>query len=572
MSSNGQRAIRIPSWELGECEIPAGCQFSQELANHAEEFFPKHCHHTKGRWAGVPFRLAEFQRRDIREIFGRVDASGNRIIRTVYKEIPKKSGKSEEAAGVALKLLFADHELGAEIYGAASDRDQAGIIFHVAAAMVRYDPNMLRLTRGGRDVLDSTKRIAYRGQDSFYRAISSDVAGKHGYNAHGVIFDEVHTQPDMRLWEVLTFGSGAAREQPLVYAITTAGVVGESPVAEMLHEEADQILRGVVPCPPSFYPVLYAAPDDADWHSEDTWQACNPALGTAEEVRDGKKFLPVEAVREEYQRALRHFSEQNSFLRLRLNRWVRQEVRAIDMEDWDRGGVALKGADAGLRYAEWVRQEIRELRDYTWFGGLDLSTKLDLTAFVVVCIDPREQFHVLPWFWIPTENLADRQHIEAGKYREWIKQGFLTATDGNSVDFVAVRQRISEIGKQLRISQIAFDPAFATETAQELTKSGHVMVELKQGFMTWTEAWDKFAAALRDGRVLHGGHPVLRWNADNLCVKQNAAGLTRSSKPDRQKSSKRIDGLVATMMGVNRAILSNDNRRSIYEDAATAVI
>ena len=571
MSSDGSRRIRVPSWESGECDIPAGHQFSKERADEVETFFPSHCHHTKGRWAGIPFRLADFQRRDIREIFGRVDEHGNRVIRTVYKEIPKKSGKSEEAAGVALKLLFADHELGAEIYGAASDRDQAGIIFHVAAAMVRYDSNMLRLTRGGRDVLDSTKRIAFRGQNSFYRAISSDVAGKHGYNSHGVIFDEVHTQPDMRLWEVLTFGSGAAREQPLVYAITTAGVVGESPVAEMLHDEADQILRGVVPCPSSFYPVIYAAPDDADWHNEGTWQACNPALGTADEVRDGKKFLPIESVREEYQRALRHTAEQNSFLRLRLNRWVRQEVRAIDMDDWDRGGV-LKGTNLGPRYAEWVRQELRELRDYTWFGGLDLSTKLDLTAFVALCLDPRGNFHVLPWFWIPAENLADRQHIEAGKYREWISQGFLTATEGNSVDFGAVRQRICEIAKQLRISQVAFDPAFATETAQELTKAGFTMVELKQGYQTWTEAWDKFAAALRDGRVFHGGHPVLRWNADCLAIKQNAAGMTRSSKPDRQKSSKRIDGLVATMMCVNRAILSNENARSIYEDAATAII
>ena len=229
-------------------ERPAGCNFDDELADRAVKFFDGHLCHTKGQWSGKPFQLREWQKTDIREIFGRVDDDGNRLIRQAYVEVPKKNGKSEIAAGIALKLTFADREPAAEVYGAGADRDQASIVYSVAASMVRRNKKL----RSRSKIVDSTKRIVVPRTESVYRAISSEVAGKHGYNSHGVIFDEVHAQRDMRLWEVLTFGAGDARRQPLTYAITTAGIPGESPVAEMLHEDADQILRGIIPCPSDF--------------------------------------------------------------------------------------------------------------------------------------------------------------------------------------------------------------------------------------------------------------------------------------------------------------------------------
>jgi phage terminase large subunit-like protein len=531
-------------------ERPSGCRFSEKYAQRAVDFFERCLRHTTGEYVNQPFKLADFQAIDIREIFGRVDEDNNRIIRTVYKRVPKKQGKSEEGAGIALKLLLADNEPGAEVYGAAADRDQAAIIFRVAASMVRRNPELESRCR----VIDSTKRIVCPRADSFYRALSAEVSGKHGFNSHGVIFDEVHAQADTRLWEALTFGAGAARRQPLTYAITTAGIPGESPVAEMLDETADQVLRGIIPCPPSFYPVVYAAEDGADWHDPDVWWACNPALGTDEDVRAGRKFLRLSAVREEYERALRSSTEQNSFRRLRLNQWVAQETRWIDMDDWDKAGK-LDEQTAGRAWQAWMRSEIAELKDCTWFGGLDLSTRLDLTAFVLVCRDARDVYHFLPWFWIPADNLTERPHMETSKYRQWIKQGLLTATAGNAVDFRAVRERIVEITKELRVNELAFDPAFATETAQKLGESGLTMVECKQNYRTFTEPCREFEAAIRDGRIAHGGHPILRWMADCVMVKQDASGMVRPVKPERMKSSKRIDGIVAALMGMSRVIV-----------------
>ena len=199
--------------------------FDEQRAERAVRFIETYLRHAKGQFAGRPFVLRDWQLKHVREIFGRVNDDGSRQIRQVYWEIPKKNGKSEIAAAIALTLLYTDREAGAEIYGAAADRDQASIVFNVAAAMVRASPKLL----GRSKVIDSNKRIVIPQMGSFYRALSADVAGKHGFNVHGCIFDEVHAQRDRRLWEVLTFGAGDARLQPLTFAITTAGIPGESP-------------------------------------------------------------------------------------------------------------------------------------------------------------------------------------------------------------------------------------------------------------------------------------------------------------------------------------------------------
>ncbi len=530
-----QRKIRI--------DRPANCRFDEPQANRAIDFFQQHLVHTKGRrWANKPFIPADWQAIDLREIFGRVDDEGNRIVRIVYKEIPKKNGKSEEAAGVALKLLFADDEPGAEVYGAAADREQASIVFNVAVEMVERSRELSSIAK----CIPSTKRIINPGW-GVYRAISAEVAGKHGFNSHGVIFDEVHAQETMRLWEVLTFGAGAARTQPLVYAITTAGVPGESPVAEMLHELADQVLRGIIPCPPSFYPICYAAPEDANWQDEEVWYGCNPALGD---------FLSIESVREEYDRARRHASEQNSFRRLRLNQWVRQITRWIDMGEWDSGGICTSPA----AYREWVANEIRELRNFAWYGGLDLSSKLDVTAFLLVCLDGNGLLHVLPNFWVPKENLRDRPNMEGEKYRVWVEQGFLNACEGAAVNYESMRQRIIELGREVRIQQIVFDPKFSVDIAQRLGPAGDgfELLEMTQGFNGYTPPCIELETALSESRVRHGGHPMLRWMADCVEIQERGDGAKRPVKPERKKSGKRIDGIVALLMAMSRAMLLTD--------------
>lgn len=524
-------------------ERPADCRFDERKADRAVRFFNEHLRHTKGRFYGQPFNLRSWQELDIREIFGRVDENGNRVIRQVYMQMGKKSGKSSMAAGVALKLLFADDERGGEIYGAAAERRQAGIVYQTAASMVKQNPRLLRMCASGK-VNESTKRIVVPEWESYYEAISAEVAGKHGYNSHGVIFDEVHAQRDFRLWEVLTYGSGAARTQPLVFAISNAGVPGESPVAEMLYEEADQILRGVTPCPESFYPVIYGAEDDDPWDSEEIWRLCNPAYGD---------FLDPRSVREEFEKAQRRPAEQNSFRRFVLSQWTKQETRFIDMADWDRcnGPVNLE-----------------ELRELPCWAGLDLSTKSDLTALVLVFLDGNGCYHLCPCFWLPEDNLTGKPNQEGAKYRVWHQQGFLNTTPGNVIDYAAVRACLNEWKNEvgLDIREVAFDPWNATQFAQQLKEDGFTPVEVPQNYRYLSEATKELQTAAMQGNLRHGGHPVLRWMADCMTVKQDVNGNVRPVKPNRLKNSKRIDGIVAGVMAISRAMLrSGEQRRSIYE-------
>jgi phage terminase large subunit-like protein len=522
---------------------PADCNFDERRADRVVQFFGDHLTHTKGQWAGRPFELRPWQEQDLREIFGRVNADGSRQIRQVYYEIPKKNGKSEVAAGVALALLLADDEPAAEVYGAAADKDQAGIIYQIAASMVRHSRTLSGVARP----IDSTKRIVCQDWESYYRALSADVAGKHGYNTHGVIFDEVHAQRDMDLWSVLTMEAGAARLQPLVYAITTAGVPGESPVAEMLHEEADQILRGVVPCPPDFYPVIYAAPEDAPWDSEDVWRECNPAYGD---------FLHAAGVRDACERAKRRAAEQNSFRRLRLNQWVQSEFRWIDLAAWDACATPVDvGAMAGL----------------PCYAGLDLSSTTDIAALVLDIPDGNSVHNWLAYFWLPEDALTTGTHREREKYARWAKQGHLTITPGAVIDYSYIRQRIAELSQTLRIREIAYDPWNATETIQMLSDAGYAMVPIRQGFQSLSAPTKELERLVLSRRIRHGGNPVLRWMADCVTTKSDPAGNIRPVKPDRGKSSKRIDGIVAGIMALDRAT-RHSQAASVYESRGVLVL
>lgn len=388
--------------------------------------------------------------------------------------------------------------------------------------------------------IPSTKRIVLDGEHSFYRALSADVAGKHGFNSHGVIFDEIHAQKDSRLWDVLTFGAGDARWQPLVFAITTAGVPGESPVAETLHDDADQMLRGVIPCPPIFYPVIYSVPPGAPWDDEEVWRACNPALGD---------FLRIESVRAACNQAKRRPSEENLFRRLRLNQWVQQETRFINMDDWDACGGAL---------------DIAGLRHLPCFAGLDLSTTRDITALLLDFTNADGLHFALPYFWLPEENLPD--HL-----KQWTKQGLIETTPGNVIDYGAVRRKINELSQTFQIREIGYDPHEAMQLALQLQADGIKMVPIYQRYSTLSAPTKELERLVLDRHLRHGGNPVLRWMCDCLMVRQNADGYVRPVKPDRLKSKKRIDGMVALIMAIDRAT-RNESGPSVYEERGVIVI
>ena len=499
--------------------------------------------HTKGKWAGVNFNLRDWQIEDIvKPIFGRLKPDGTREIRSVYVEIPRKNGKSELAAAIALFLLFADGEMGAEIYIAAGDRDQASLVFNVAAQMVRMDETLSKNCK----IVDSQKRIVRHDKGSFMRAISAEAYTKFGFNASGIIFDELMVQPNRDLWDALTT-STSAREQPLTFAITTAGYDKESICWEQ-HAYAEKVRDGIID-DPTFLPVLYSADRDADWTDSAVWYECNPALG------DFRGFDEMEA----YCRKAQEIPAlENTFRRLYLNQWTSQEVRWLPMTMWDK----CKGKPISEK----------RLKGRTCFAGLDLATVYDLTAFVMVFPDDDgEILTIVPRFWIPEEGMKKRSDRDRVPYAEWVRQGYIQSTPGATTDYKFVIAEIMECTKKFDLREIAYDRWGAPAVVQQLEDLGFEdeksqwasrhLIQFGQGYKSFSPPTKELMKLVLEKKIRHGGHPVLRWNADNLVVRQDPAS---NVKPDKEKSTEKIDGVVAMIMGLDRA-LRHLSPESTYE-------
>jgi len=506
--------------------------------------FVRQLKHTKGRWAGQRFQVLPWQAELLRALFGTLKPNGFRQYKTCYCEIPKKNGKSELAAAVALKLLFADNEPGAEIFSAAADRDQAAIVFNVAKQMVKDAPALAAKAK----IVDSKKTIHVKSTGSFYKCLSAEAYTKHGLNVHGVIFDELHAQPTRELWDVLTVGSGDARQQPLYFAITTAGYDRQS-ICWEIHEHARQVAEGIID-DPTFLPVLFAADDDADWEDPAVWAACNPSLILEE---GGPGIITMEKVQEAYQQALARPAEENSFRRLRLNQWVRQETRWLRMGDWD--------ASAG-------KVDPKALEGRECYAGLDLASTTDVAALVLV-FPPVEEggpHEVLPFFWIPEEAVRERTARDKVPYEQWVDQGHVIATEGNVIDYRHILKRILELHKVYNIKEVAFDRWGAIQLVQDLEGEGLTVVPFGQGYASMSGPSKEMEKLVLGKHLAHGGNPVLRWMADNVMVKQDPSG---NIKPDKGKSTEKIDGIVATIMALDRCIRHEAEEPSIYETTRT---
>ena len=491
--------------------------------------------HTKGKWRGQPFELLPWQEDIIRDVFGTVKENGYRQYNTAYVEIPKKNGKSELAAGVALYMTCGDNEWGAEVYGCASDRQQASIVFDVAVDMVEQCPALKKRIKP----VMSVKRLVYKPTNSFYQVLSAEAYTKHGLNVHAVIFDELHSQPNRELFDVMTKGSGDARTQPLFFLITTAGTDRHSVCFEQ-HQKAEDILQGRK-VDPTFYPVIYGASDDADWSSEDVWRKANPSLGHT---------IDIEKVRNAYLSAKDNPAEENIFRQLRLNQWVKQSTRWMQMEKWD---ACAFPADE------------REVLGRECYGGLDLSSSIDITAFVLV-FPPRndtEKYILLPYFWIPEENMRLRVRRDHVPYDVWERQGFLQTTEGNVIHYGFIENFIDDLGRKFHIKEIAFDRWGAVQMVQNLEGLGFTVVPFGQGFKDMSPPTKRLMELVLEKNIAHGGHPVLRWMMDNIFVRTDPAG---NIKPDKEKSTEKIDGAVATIMGLDRAIRNEGSTGSVYDE------
>lgn len=514
--------------------------YDEEKAQHAVNFI--NClKHTKGQWRGVNFDLLDWQDKIIRDIFGTVKDNGYRQYNTAYIEIPKKQGKSELAAAVALLLTCGDNEWGAEVYGAAADRQQASIVFDVAVEMVEQCPALKKRIKP----IMSVKRLVYKPTGSFYQVLSAEAFTKHGLNVHGVIFDELHAQPNRELYDVLTKGSGDARTQPLFFLITTAGNDRNS-ICYEVHQKAQDILDGRK-IDPTFYPVIYGIDDHDDWTDERNWYKANPSLGHT---------VDIEKVRAAFQSAKENLAEENIFRQLRLNQWVKQSLRWMQMDKWDE--CAFKVDPASLRGREC-------------FGGLDLSSTTDITAFVLV-FPPRyddEKYVVMPFFWIPEDNLALRVRRDHVPYDVWEKAGYIKTTEGNVVHYGFIESFIEELGTKYNIKEIAFDRWGAVQMTQNLEGMGFTVVPFGQGYKDMSPPSKELMKLTLEKKLAHGGNPVLRWMMDNIFIKTDPAG---NIKPDKEKSTEKIDGVVATIMALDRAIRHQDDGGSVYDSRGILVL
>ena len=456
--------------------------YDKEKADRAVNFI-QCLRHTKGEFYNKPFMLLGWQETVIRDLFGVVKEDGTRQFRTAYVETAKKSGKTELAAAIALYLLCADGEQRAEVYGAAADRQQASLVYAVAADMVRICPALNKRLR----ILDSRKRLVYEPTNSFYQVLSADANNKHGFNVHGCIIDELHCQPDDRLFNVLTKGAGDARRQSLTFLITTAGDNLNS-VCYQQHQKAQDILEGRK-TDPTFYPVIYGAALEDDWTDPATWAKANPSLGVT---------FSIDRLYEACESAKQNPAEENSFRQLRLSQWVKQAVRWMPMEKWDACGTPFDTAF---------------LRGRPCYGGLDLSSTQDLTALVLVFppTEDDEPYYILPFCWVPKETIDIRSRKDHVNYDLWARQGFIQTTEGNVVHYGFIEQFICQLGERYNIREIAYDRWNAQMLVQHLADEGLSMVAMGQGFLSMSNPTKDLMRLTLEQKLCHGGSCAGVW-------------------------------------------------------------
>lgn len=518
--------------------VAEGCYFSEDAAQHVCEFFQRFLSLSKSRWKGQAFELIPWQRDLLETAFGWIRDDGTRRFRIVYVEIPKKNGKSGLASGLALYMLTADGENTPEVYGAAIDRDQAGIVYDEAARMVRSSPRLASLLQ----VRDSVKRIRYPGKDGIYRVLSADVKKHEGLDISAAIVDELHAHKNRTLWDTLRYG-GAARAQPLFFVITTAGEYDPTSIGWEQHEYAMRVRDGVYE-DWEYLPVIYAADENDDWTAPETWRKANPSIGYTIKEADF-----AAQVRE----ALNSPTKQAQFKRYRLNIWVQTEDAYFNILEWQKCGEQFTLDD----------MEGREC-----YGGMDLSSKDDLTAFWLAFppVDGDEFYRLMGWFWLPRAGIVEKARRQGVPYDAWAMNNYIELTEGNVIDLRWIRKRIVEVSHRVSLQELCFDPYRATEIVQALKdEDGINVIEHRTGTLSMSPCMNEMQRLILTNEIRHTNNPCMTWQISNVVAHTDTSG---NVKPDRKNTKKKIDGPVAAMMGLGRAVLSRQNVISVYEKSS----
>lgn len=525
--------------------------FSPDRARYACNFFEKCLKHTQDQWSGKPFILAPWQEEAISKIFGTLKDDGTLQIEMAYLEVPKKQGKTEMVAGIILLALFLDTNLGCQIYGAAAAQRQALNVYRAASTMVTLSPELRKKFK----LLQSTYRIIKRSDpNSFYAAIAADGDLTDGVNPSVTVADEVHrwkTRKMLENFDVLSLG-GITRKQALTIGITTAGVRDESPLAWRLHEKTLRLKQGIVE-DPAFYGRIYCAEPEDDWTKEATWIKACPSL------KENGGFLDISKIRKEYQSSLSDPEAQRAFKRYFLNLWDQKEARAIDMGQWDACPKPWKAQPLLPKAPEdavrtFAHEFLARFFGRRCYAGVDLSMTTDMSSVAFLFDNEDGSYDVLPFYWLPESGLKKRELRDGMPYRTWAEQGFLELSEGNVIDYRDVKARLIWGAQMFDLKEICFDPYNSRQLSTQLVDEGYECVEIRQGYASLSEPSKKILELVASGKIHHGGHPILRWNASCLSTKESNDCLM-FAKPQRQKDTARIDGISALTDAMARAML-----------------
>ena len=537
-----------------------GAFFCEKTARKAIEFFPKYIRLTEGRWAGKPFDLLYWQKLAVAEFFGwKCQNEGSRIVR-VYRRliiwIPRKNGKTEFMAGIALLVMVGDNEGGVQGYSIAKDKSQAELVFNKMAAMITLSPELSKWLTPFKQAI-SCPRL--RG---FFKPLSGQPDGKHGLSAHLVCGDEVHEWKDKALCQFVHQSTGA-REQPVEIYISTAGTITKGYGYEFW-EESQKIQKGIYSDPRSLI-IVYAATDQDDWADEATWRKANPSLGHT---------LSLDYFRAEFKKAQENPLLENDFRRYHLNQWVGQETRWVPLEMWDKNRDTRFWGDDPSRCwsAEKEALLIERLRGRPCYGGIDLSSTRDLSALVWI-FPPQEEGErtiLLPRFWLPQETIAKRVNNDRVEYDLWIKQGALRVTTGNVVDYDFIEQCVLDDAQIFDVRGVGVDPFNATQFTVSLNGRGINVEMVRQSYLNISPPMKELERLVFCESLDHGGHPVLRWNMWNMAFDTDPNG---NIKPAKNKAREKIDGIVAAIMGIG--LMNRDAAPpapSVYEERGFIII
>ncbi len=498
--------------------LERGWHFDRKAAARAIKFI-ENLKHTKGEWAGQKFRLEPWQQFVVWNIFGWKNGDGTRRFRYVYIEIARKNGKTALSAGIGLYMLFADGESRPEVYSAATVKDQAKICFADAVEIVKATDLRNYLT-------PYRNSIAYDLKGGQFKPLSSDYGTHDGLNPSCGIIDEFHAHKDSGMFDVIKSAFGA-RRQPLMFIITTAGF-NKAGACYAYRDNVAKVLRGVNK-DDTLFGIIYTLDEKKEWDNPKMWIKSNPNLGVslsadylADQIKDAKNR--PEAVR--------------NVMTKNVNLWVDAERTWILDEKW----VECVGSP-------------RDLRGCDCWGGLDLSNVSDITAFVLI-FNEDDRFQLLSFFWIPEEKMLEKVRKENINYDMWVREGYVKVTPGNVLDYDFVKADILQLCTQYNLRSTAYDRWNSSQTIIDLSNEGMEFSPFGQGYGSMAAPTKQFETLVLTKQIEHFGNPVLRWMLASTVVMTDPAG---NIKPDKAKSTQKIDGIVASIMALGEWMTAQAN-------------